>query len=240
MTNLTMNQTKFCKGCCKDKPRNEFNNSKGWADGKHQYCILCHRLWHKALVVAAHRAGYTGRKKWMKDVSVEQRKPLLAEVFKQLLAEAYGDKPASRLSRPAPRIAFDAISEKTRIKLVGVRAKHQEELNELNNTQCTLKEGFVYAITNPAWPGTVKVGKAINYENRTGTYQTYDPYRKYSIEGAWHFEDREKAEKYIHKLLDDKRIYDDGEWFKASVDDVKALVEHCQKENNLGNHETTH
>jgi hypothetical protein len=56
----------------------------------------------------------------------------------------------------------------------------------------------------------LKIGGTLDYENRTNTYQTYDPYRQYKIEAAWYFPDRKKSEQDIQYLLDSKRIYDEG------------------------------
>jgi len=42
-----------------------------------------------------------------------------------------------------------------------------------------VKEGYVYVITNPAWPDWVKIGMAIDAEDRLNGYQTSSPMRDY-------------------------------------------------------------
>ena len=42
-------------------------------------------------------------------------------------------------------------------------------------------QGQVYIITNPAWEGWVKVGMAVDANDRAGNYQTASPYRDYEL-----------------------------------------------------------
>ena len=41
--------------------------------------------------------------------------------------------------------------------------------------------GYVYVITNPAWPEWVKVGSTVSLEERLSNYQTSDPTRSYVV-----------------------------------------------------------
>lgn len=72
------------------------------------------------------------------------------------------------------------------------------------------KEGFLYFISNPAWPNKVKIGVTGDFNRRLASYQTYDPYRAYKLEG-WDFViSKREAEKLLlnkFKLESDK-----GEW----------------------------
>ena len=86
-------------------------------------------------------------------------------------------------------------------------------------------EGYVYIINNPCWDGWVKVGMAIDAEDRCKQYQTSSPYRDYKLCYLKHFEDRKIAEQSAHKEL--KKITDTyhGEWFKTSVKEAKKTIE---------------
>ena len=86
-------------------------------------------------------------------------------------------------------------------------------------------EGYVYIINNPCWDGWVKVGMAIDAEDRCKQYQTSSPYRDYKLCYLKHFEDRKIAEQSAHKEL--KKITDtyNGEWFKTSVKEAKKTIE---------------
>ena len=86
------------------------------------------------------------------------------------------------------------------------------------------KEGYVYVISNPAWPEWVKVGMAIDANDRCSSYQTSSPLRDYTLHCAISSEDRRKDESRAHKLLDvissDRR----GEWFKVSVEKATDCI----------------
>ena len=86
-------------------------------------------------------------------------------------------------------------------------------------------EGYVYIINNPCWDGWVKVGMAIDAEDRCKQYQTSSPYRDYKLCYLKYFEDRKIAELSAHKEL--KKITDtyNGEWFKTSVKEAKKTIE---------------
>ena len=86
------------------------------------------------------------------------------------------------------------------------------------------KEGYVYVISNPAWPEWVKVGMAIDAGDRCSSYQTSSPLRDYVLHCAVSSEDRRKDESMAHKLLDvissDRR----GEWFKLPVSEAIGCI----------------
>lgn len=80
------------------------------------------------------------------------------------------------------------------------------------------KEGYVYVISNPAWPDWVKVGMAIDADDRCSSYQTSSPLRDYVLHCAISSDDRRKDESKAHKRLDTVASDRRGEWFKVSVD----------------------
>jgi hypothetical protein len=73
-----------------------------------------------------------------------------------------------------------------------------------------IKPGFVYAITNPAWPGYMKIGSTIDVYDRLNTYQTGSPDRDYKLEHFVFVHDRLKFETEIHLKYESK-----GEWIKT-------------------------
>ena len=85
-------------------------------------------------------------------------------------------------------------------------------------------EGHVYIISNPCWDGWVKVGMAVDAEDRCNQYQTSSPFRDYKLCYTKYFEDRKIAEQLAHKEL--KKITDtyNGEWFKTSVKEAKKII----------------
>ena len=76
----------------------------------------------------------------------------------------------------------------------------------------TAKQGQVYVLVNPAFPGWCKVGMAVDAEDRLKQYQTSSPYRDYELIKAYDTDDRREAEKAAHELLA-KSHERKGEWF---------------------------
>ena len=76
-------------------------------------------------------------------------------------------------------------------------------------------EGAVYVMTNPSWEGWVKVGMAVDAEDRLKSYQTSSPYRDYELKYIIKTVDRRKSEAEAHTALEQK--YERrNEWFLCS------------------------
>ena len=84
----------------------------------------------------------------------------------------------------------------------------------------TTKAGYVYVITNTAWPEWVKVGMAIDADDRLNGYQTSSPFRDYELQYSVYCEDRRKLEGKAHKAVEVIASDRNNEWFKASVEDA--------------------
>lgn len=89
----------------------------------------------------------------------------------------------------------------------------------------TSKEGYVYIITNPAWPDWVKIGMAVDAEDRLNGYQTSSPMRDYKLEYSVKSNDRRRAEREAHKKALKKCDNSHGEWFKMSVGEAIELLD---------------
>ena len=86
-------------------------------------------------------------------------------------------------------------------------------------------EGQVYIITNSAWPEWVKIGMAVDAEDRCNGYQTSSPFRDYKVRYSVSTKDRRKAEAAAHKAAE-KVAERRGEWFKMSVGQAKECIQH--------------
>lgn len=73
-----------------------------------------------------------------------------------------------------------------------------------------IQEGFVYAISNPAWEGKLKIGTTWNPYVRLSQFQTYSPLRDYKLEHWSFFSDKFYGERLVHRLFGSTR---DHEWF---------------------------
>ena len=82
-----------------------------------------------------------------------------------------------------------------------------------------MKSGYLYIISNPSFPGFLKIGVTENIEARLRTYQTSDPKRAYKVEFYIQHPDCYEAEKRIKEMM--KYFSTDtiqrGEWFKCEL-----------------------
>ena len=90
-------------------------------------------------------------------------------------------------------------------------------------------EGQVYVITNPNFPDWVKVGMAIDAEDRLNGYQTSSPFRDYVLQYRYDVNDRRKAESRAHTELQ-KSYERKGEWFKCTPEEARVVVSSTAEE----------
>jgi|TARA_B100001094_G_scaffold156246_1_gene151203 hypothetical protein len=88
----------------------------------------------------------------------------------------------------------------------------------------SIKEGYVYAITNPAWPEWVKIGMAVDADDRCNGYQTSSPFRDYSLEHVVVSNNRRVSEAQAHKAAAKIAEEQRGEWFKISIEQAKDVL----------------
>ena len=88
----------------------------------------------------------------------------------------------------------------------------------------TSKQGQVYILYSPAYPSWVKIGMAVDAEDRLKQFQTGSPYRDYILIKAYDTDDRRKAESEIHKLLR-KTHGSKNEWFVISAPVAKEILD---------------
>ena len=87
-----------------------------------------------------------------------------------------------------------------------------------------IKEGYVYIISNPAWLGWVKIGMAIDAEDRCNGYQTSSPHRDYELKYTIETEDRRTLEQAAHKEASKLASDTKGEWFKLDVETAIEIL----------------
>ena len=105
---------------------------------------------------------------------------------------------------------IDNAATKIRLEVLALYNKHVE--------------GYVYIISNPAWPEWVKVGMAVDAADRCSSYQTSSPFRDYVVEYSFASTNRRKDESIAHQKLaaisQDRR----GEWFKLPVSEAIGCI----------------
>jgi len=85
--------------------------------------------------------------------------------------------------------------------------------------------GYVYAITNPAWPGWVKIGMTIDIDGRLAAYQTYSPGNDYSVAHSVKVRDRRRSEALAHWRASDASAGVSGEWFRIPMTEAANILE---------------
>jgi len=92
----------------------------------------------------------------------------------------------------------------------------------------TTPEGEVYIIVNPAWKGWIKIGMAIEAEDRLRGYQTSSPLRDFKLKFKKYFDNRRKAEQQAHTLCAKKATKRKGEWFKIDLKIAKDIINNME------------
>lgn len=95
----------------------------------------------------------------------------------------------------------------------------------------TSKQGQVYILYSPAYPSWVKIGMAVDAEDRLKQFQTGSPYRDYILIKAYDTDDRRKAESEIHELL--RKTYGNrNEWFVIAAPVAERILDGYFDEDN--------
>lgn len=93
-----------------------------------------------------------------------------------------------------------------------------------------IREGFVYIVSNPAWPNHVKIGSAIDVYSRLDSYQTSSPFRDYKLEYYYFSNDRWFEERKIRAFFESES----GEWCKVDkIEDAMNLFKDHAKLNKI-------
>lgn len=95
-----------------------------------------------------------------------------------------------------------------------------------------MKKGYLYIITNSAFPGFVKVGVTENIQNRLRAYQTSDPKRSYKIEFHLEHPDCFQAEKRVKELMKPFAKSIRNEWFEIDLHMAIPRLEEALEEYN--------
>ncbi len=127
----------------------------------------------------------------------------------------YKDNPEAVKARDAKRMWVNGKEiKKTHPLYKAGRYKGFEEaaFSSLENYEAN-PQGEVYVIYNKAWPEWVKVGMAVDSNDRLKNYQTSSPFRDYALLYSYEVNDRRVAESAAHVRLA-KECDNINEWFK--------------------------
>jgi len=93
-----------------------------------------------------------------------------------------------------------------------------------------IKEGYVYVITNPAWPDWVKIGMAIDADDRCNSYRTSSPHRDFVLEYTVETDNRRTLEQAAHKEARKVASKTKGEWSKLDVETAIEILNNLKEQ----------
>ena len=88
-----------------------------------------------------------------------------------------------------------------------------------------MKSGYLYIITNEAFPEWIKVGTTYDLDQRLHVYQTGDPFRRYRIVYSLHHPDFRQAEKNIKETMKHFALDIKNEWYRIDLNMAKSRLE---------------
>jgi hypothetical protein len=208
-----------CKGCEK-----EDENLRYWA-AKH----------------FGYGANAAKNPEWTKRVPLSDRRAIVGRFRDLLESEHDGSLEVYKMAMVNNRLMKTFVGP-PRLMTILEKLKNDQTIRDIvkrrdmdtaghDNRQTTLREGYIYVHTNPAWPGYAKLGKCLLADKRLGSYQTYSPFRDWEIRAYWYVRDRSTMESQLKKeiipLYRDDRIRGD-EWFvftEPSLDHIRRFIE---------------
>jgi len=111
--------------------------------------------------------------------------------------------------------------------LLRIRRENKALLSGNPGQRTNTREGFLYVVSNIAWNGYCKIGRAIDYEDRLNTFNTGDPFRNYKLEFVWYFRDRYAAEREAQRLM--LPWWRGGEWYLCPIEEAVAAIKGINK-----------
>jgi len=85
--------------------------------------------------------------------------------------------------------------------------------------------GYLYIISNAAWPNWIKVGVTKDLKNRLHTYQTASPFRNYVLEYSLFHPEYLQAEKKIKETMKHFAKSIKNEWYEVDLHMAKSRLD---------------
>lgn len=97
----------------------------------------------------------------------------------------------------------------------------RENEDRIKGKQTSIEQGFVYLVKNAAYPGWIKAGMTIDFEDRLSTYNLYTPINCFQMISVKWVADRKLCETILLEELGKVSNLVNGEWFK--IDESLAI-----------------
>ena len=115
----------------------------------------------------------------------------------------------------------DRKSARERMRALSAKRKAAD----IKQAYYTKKEGYIYIITNPNFQGWVKVGCALDVEDRLKTFQTASPHRDYELYWSLWSKDKLGLETKAHDILTEVAERK-NEWFHLTPEQAQEILEY--------------
>lgn len=97
------------------------------------------------------------------------------------------------------------------------------------NVPILSKSGFLYGFTNPSMPDLLKIGMTTHSDplkrlTEANLSDTFRPPTEYSLGFSIKVPNARETETYVHKLLHEKRVNVNREFFRVSLTDVTGII----------------
>ncbi len=106
------------------------------------------------------------------------------------------------------RLALNCDDEKAKLILNEIKKERKEK----GIVKITEAAGYLYLIENEIYPGWIKCGMTTDLETRLGSYNQYDPLKRFVVIASKAVYDRRLSESLLIKQLSKLSTIRNGEW----------------------------
>jgi hypothetical protein len=156
----------------------------------------------------------------LKSIYVRDKLPAKKRADRKIKKVKYG-RNTSKFTYAGTAVSYKGRDLTPADRLLEIRNKYRDEIR-MHGEQVSFKEGFVYLISNDAFPGWVKAGMTIDYENRLSQYNVYDPVNGYKMHTVKWVNNRRDKESLLLNAIEDRSQSRKGEWF--FIDKEQAIT----------------
>jgi len=134
------------------------------------------------------------------------------------------NNPLTPSARPGARSVYCPSCDRAAARERMRSLRTHRALNAAESTYYRPRHGDIYVIYNPAYPGWVKVGCALDATDRLNSFQTATPYRNFSLRWSKRTRDKLTTESLCHERL--AKTYErKGEWFRTQPSKAIRILE---------------
>ena len=112
------------------------------------------------------------------------------------------------------RMSLKCDEEKAKLILAEIKRERKQK----GIVKVTEAAGYLYLIENEIYPGWIKCGMTTDLESRLGSYNQYDPQKRFVVIASKAVYDRRLSEAVLIKQLSKLATISNGEWMRIDKD----------------------